>query len=172
MRVVSASHIDTHRHARARDESLHMAHGPDRGVLYSLRANCARVTRIEHRPMWCGGSTTPLALRWPGTQLQLLSVPQFTETYHLNLVSTSTSLTANVEFLGCKGRSIVAKVLADLDIRVCHPLPTLTWRGWFRAGFPLFPRRHEAAPTPNLTHPEYPVIRKQRKGPFMTTCNF
>ncbi|KAG8313241.1 hypothetical protein J6590_006801 [Homalodisca vitripennis] len=62
----------------------------------------------------------------------------------------------------------------SLDIRVCYPLPTLMLvQSWFLFlpgvhNLPyMFPHkfRQEAAPTPNLTHPEYPVTPEAEQRP-------
>ncbi|KAG8299609.1 hypothetical protein J6590_096635 [Homalodisca vitripennis] len=76
--------------------------------------------------------------------------------YHFWLVYTfqvtlwepinGTSLTANVEIMGCKGNSI-GLVYAEMTVEVggvlasfksVPPTECLDWRGWFRAGLPFF----------------------------------
>ncbi|KAG8245562.1 hypothetical protein J6590_103534 [Homalodisca vitripennis] len=99
---------------------------------------------------------------------------------------SDTSLTANVEILGCKGNSIgllqdmtvgigkvcslTSEVLASLNKGVPPPV-CFDWRGWFRAGLPFFRGNdfgisaliphgslYRRRPLiPNLTHPEYHV---------------
>ncbi|KAG8248854.1 tudor domain-containing protein 3 [Homalodisca vitripennis] len=81
-------------------------------------------------------------------------------TFQLKLSRSGSSLTANVEILGCKGNSIDRFLLAST--RVCQPSASFDWRGCFRAGLLFFRgditmRLVWLLLLPhNLTHP-YPV---------------
>ncbi|KAG8291736.1 hypothetical protein J6590_054469 [Homalodisca vitripennis] len=81
----------------------------------------------------------------------------------LRMSRSGTSLTANVEILGCKvcnDRSLRVRGSCQPRHKSVPPPACFDWRGWFRAGFSFFRGlylRLEAAPTPNLTHPNYPA---------------